>query len=515
MVSTRRSCKKVNSFNIVDKKQEHEIEEKRSSTIMKHQGTKKRKGNKPTRITKKDILQNSIGNNQNTVNTTIKPLNDQYNKKIYFGFNDEISYINKIIENLLNSSEAGSLILCGDAGIGKTTLINMCLESFPVLTGCFDKNYNNLKVSIFKLDGNIHGKDDLATIRLIGRRLNNFLNNQQVACNLDRNGEGEDEDEIYRKVDDIDLTERVNNSIPKIMSQFRNLTENYSNFRSIIILDNFEIFCRRQQTLLYNLLDITQHGRSILVIGITRRLDYLELLEKRVRSRLTQRIVHLLSPFNDLNSYKKYFDSRVKLLCEDHPDLKKNFDANQSLIENELAKSFAINRNFDELNRIILEYSFHMPPDEVALAKINGNNDEYNSEDFKLKTNLPTTISDPKILSLSRLKKNDLILLIIVIRHLRSQDLKVFTCTQLYNWSIEFSLVRKNRLSLVIKSVYNLIESDLVINEIECCRRKASKQYIVCLNKWTKLVPNISESHLKQFLKEYGDKLPQSIKKLL
>ena len=44
-------------------------------------------------------------------------------------------------------------------------------------------NFNHLKVALFKFDGAIHGKDDLATIRLIGRCLNRFLDQQQQDSN--------------------------------------------------------------------------------------------------------------------------------------------------------------------------------------------------------------------------------------------------------------------------------------------------------------------------------------------
>nr|XP_027204363.1 origin recognition complex subunit 4-like [Dermatophagoides pteronyssinus] len=380
-------------------------------------------------------------------------------------YNDEIVYVNKMIENLLKTSEASSLIVCGDAGVGKTKLIETCLASFPLLTSSSNRmnntdnfsanNFNHLKVALFKFDGAIHGKDDLVTIRSIGRRF---------------------------------------------------LTENYQNFRSIIVLDNFDVFCRKQQTLLYNLLDLTQHGQSILVIGITRRLDYLELLEKRVRSRLTQRVVHLVSPFKHYDLYKTCCMSRIEQLCQENPALKTNFIANNSSIEIELTRSFAINPNFDEINRIIFEYSFFYGPDDNDNS--NSEIDEENSKNIKL--------ADPQIIAILRLKKNDLILLIILLRQLRNEDVKIFTCADLFNWSIGYSLLRKTRMGMIIKSTNNLIGADMIIRESDCYfRRKTSKKNdIACINKWTKLVPNVSEQHLDQFIKDFDHILPQAIKRL-
>ncbi|KPM09457.1 hypothetical protein QR98_0079930 [Sarcoptes scabiei] len=372
--------------------------------------------------------------------------------------------------NLLRRSEASSLIVCGDAGIGKKTLIKNCLASFSIfLDECFDRNsadrshrsmnedFKHLKISLLKFDGLIHGKNDLATIRLIALRF---------------------------------------------------LTENEKNFRSIILLNNFEIFCRKQQTLLYNLLDLTQHGRSILLIGITRRLDYLELLEKRVRSRLTQRVVHLISPFEDLEQYQDYCYERIEHFCQKNPNLRENFRLNKDRLNNDLAETFAINPNFDEINRIIAQYSFHMPTIE------NGGQQQLEGS-FRTITTASSEMSDPKILALCRLKKNDLIILIVILKCLREQESEIFTCAELYLWSMNFALLRRIRMGLIIKSIYNLMDYDLIINETECSKKKISRHTMPCIDKWTKLIPNIGDFQLKQYLQAFDQIIPQQIKKLL
>lgn len=59
----------------------------------------------------------------------------------------------------------------------------------------------------------------------------------------------------------------------------------------IFILDEFDLFCfHHNQTLLYNLFDVSQSAQApICVLGITCRLDVIELLEKRVKSRFSHR----------------------------------------------------------------------------------------------------------------------------------------------------------------------------------------------------------------------------------
>ncbi|CAL4140849.1 unnamed protein product, partial [Meganyctiphanes norvegica] len=63
----------------------------------------------------------------------------------------------------------------------------------------------------------------------------------------------------------------------------------------IFLLDEFDLFCHhKNQTLLYNLFDVAQSAQApICVIGLTCRLDVLQMLEKRVKSRFSHRQIHL------------------------------------------------------------------------------------------------------------------------------------------------------------------------------------------------------------------------------
>jgi origin recognition complex subunit 4 len=66
----------------------------------------------------------------------------------------------------------------------------------------------------------------------------------------------------------------------------------------IFILDEFDLFTTHsRQTLLYNLFDIAQAKKApIVVLGLTTRIDVVESLEKRVKSRFSHRYVHLSLP---------------------------------------------------------------------------------------------------------------------------------------------------------------------------------------------------------------------------
>lgn len=66
----------------------------------------------------------------------------------------------------------------------------------------------------------------------------------------------------------------------------------------IFIVDEFDLFATHaRQTLLYNLFDIAQARKApIAVLGLTTRIDVVESLEKRVKSRFSHRYVYLSLP---------------------------------------------------------------------------------------------------------------------------------------------------------------------------------------------------------------------------
>jgi origin recognition complex subunit 4 len=66
----------------------------------------------------------------------------------------------------------------------------------------------------------------------------------------------------------------------------------------LFILDEFDLFTTHpRQTLLYNLFDIAQARKApIVILGLTTRIDVVDTLEKRVKSRFSHRYVHLSLP---------------------------------------------------------------------------------------------------------------------------------------------------------------------------------------------------------------------------
>ncbi|KAM4697646.1 origin recognition complex subunit 4 isoform 2-T2 [Rhinophrynus dorsalis] len=99
----------------------------------------------------------------------------------------------------------------------------------------------------------------------------------------------------------------------------------------LFILDEFDLFAHhKNQTLLYNLFDIAQSAQTpVAVIGLTCRLDVLELLEKRVKSRFSHRQIHLLNSFS-FPQYLDIFQDQLSL-PPDFPDTQFSDKWNQNI----------------------------------------------------------------------------------------------------------------------------------------------------------------------------------------
>ncbi|XP_066519410.1 origin recognition complex subunit 4 isoform X2 [Hoplias malabaricus] len=128
------------------------------------------------------------------------------------------------------------------------------------------------------------------------------------------------------------------------------------------VLEEFDLFAHhKNQTLLYNLLDVSQSAQApVAVVGLTCRLDVLELLEKRVKSRFSHRQIHLLSSMS-FSQYQDVFRSELTL-ADDFPDSKFSQEWNFSVsklceeksVEEILQKHFNSSKDFRSLHLLLL-----------------------------------------------------------------------------------------------------------------------------------------------------------------
>ncbi|KFZ09109.1 hypothetical protein V502_08940 [Pseudogymnoascus sp. VKM F-4520 (FW-2644)] len=187
---------------------------------------------------------------------------------------DEFQKVYQVVEQTVMSGEGNSMLVIGARGSGKTTLVETVISDLSI------EHRENFHV--VRLNGFTHTDDKLA-LRDIWRQLGREMEVEE------------------------DLTAKTNNyadtltSLLALLSHPTELSEDRANHMAksvVFILDEFELFASHpRQTLLYNLFDIAQARKApIAVLGVTTKIDVVETLEKRVKSRFSHRYVHLPLP---------------------------------------------------------------------------------------------------------------------------------------------------------------------------------------------------------------------------
>lgn len=132
---------------------------------------------------------------------------------------------------------------------------------------------------VVRLNGFIHTDDKLA-LREIWRQLGKEM---------------EVEDELINKTNNYADTMASLLALLSHPSEIAEAHEGVTSKSVIFLIDEFDLFATHaRQTLLYNLFDIAQARKApIAVLGLTTRIDVVESLEKRVKSRFSHRYVYL------------------------------------------------------------------------------------------------------------------------------------------------------------------------------------------------------------------------------
>jgi len=226
------------------------------------------------------------------------------------GYAEERANVRQLLQRTAEMGESNSLLLIGPRGSGKTTVgiqegvettVSNPVLPIPqlinaVLADLLAKKSFVENTLIVHLDGNLHTDDRVA------------LKSITVQMRLENAADG-----------------RVFGSFAENLAfLLQCLKAGGKQSKSVVfILEEFDLFCaHHNQTLLYNLFDVSQSAQApICVLGVTCRLDVIELLEKRVKSRFSHRQVFL---FPNSERFEEYVT-----LCQDLLTL----PSNNSLLE--------------------------------------------------------------------------------------------------------------------------------------------------------------------------------------
>ena len=193
--------------------------------------------------------------------------------------NLEIDYrrVHQLIEQTVLAGEGNSMLIIGSRGSGKTTLVETAISELA--TDHRDEFH------VVRLNGFIHTDDKLA-LREIWRQLG-----REMEVEADVMGGRSN----YADT----LTSLLALLSHPAQEMEQDDTANAATAKSVVfILDEFDLFASHpRQTLLYNLFDVAQSRNApIAVLGLTSKVNVVDSLEKRVKSRFGQRYVHLSLP---------------------------------------------------------------------------------------------------------------------------------------------------------------------------------------------------------------------------
>ena len=189
---------------------------------------------------------------------------------------NEYRKVHQLVEQTVLAGEGNSMLIIGSRGSGKTTLVETAISELA--------SDHRDEFHVVRLNGFIHTDDRLA-LREIWRQLGREM---------------EVEDDVMggrsNYADTLTSFLAMLSHPPQETEQ-----DDAATARSVVfILDEFDLFASHpRQTLLYNLFDVAQSRNApIAVLGLTTKVNVVDSLEKRVKSRFGQRYVHLSLPPN-------------------------------------------------------------------------------------------------------------------------------------------------------------------------------------------------------------------------
>lgn len=187
---------------------------------------------------------------------------------------DEHRKVHQLVEQTVLAGQGNSMLIIGSRGSGKTTLVETAISQLA--------SDHRDEFHVVRLNGFIHTDDKLA-LREIWRQLGREMEVEDDVMG----GRSNYADTL------TSLLALLSHADPETQQ------DDAATARSVIfILDEFDLFASHpRQTLLYNLFDVAQSRNApIAVLGLTTKVNVVDNLEKRVKSRFGQRYVHLSLP---------------------------------------------------------------------------------------------------------------------------------------------------------------------------------------------------------------------------
>lgn len=226
---------------------------------------------------------------------------------IYSYLKDTKRDISRILKQSIVQKESHSVIMVGDRNSFKTYLVDHELNLLR-------SDYHDQFITV-KLDGFVHNEKDAINgianqLEIQLKKIHDESSNQKSngvskvgKQSTDTNNNNIDND---ANINSGSLTEIFEKILRLLDSASRTHNDNTTTKITVIFIFNeIDTFAGPiRQTLLYNLFDMVEHARvPVCIFGNTTKLNILELLEKRVKSRFSQRIINI-PKIKDLDEFK-------------------------------------------------------------------------------------------------------------------------------------------------------------------------------------------------------------------
>lgn len=309
---------------------------------------------------------------------------------------EKYTEIYSIFERTIRDKESHSVLMVGPRSSGKTTIVKSALKEL-------DRNYNGEFISIY-LNSSVQ-TDDSSALREIARQLD--INVKKDVGDDGSEPMGLTNEKIgYASFEKKSINDTFSNILSVLTSH---KGERDERMPLVFVIDEFEKFTvDNRQTLLYNLLDISQSSATpICVVGLTTKITTKETLEKRVSSRFSQRVISLVHE----TSLDNFWDNcKASLLLQDSTiNTLKNPE--YGLLWNEHIEQLYCKKNSLLRNMVVRNY--HSVKDyrkfnnacRVPVSKLSAHHAYIEEDHFKLRSagsngvqDLVTSLSDLELL---------------------------------------------------------------------------------------------------------------------
>jgi origin recognition complex subunit 4 len=325
-----------------------------------------------------------------------------------------------ILKRLIYHGENNSALVIGPRGSGKTYMINEALETLR--TELRQQNCTSDLIIIY-LSGCLQNDDKSALLEITRQlRLENVVNGKVFGSFAD--------------------------SFEFLLRSFR--AGGKESKPLIFIMDEFDLFTKNKtQLLLYTLLNTIQSSASpMCMIGATCRIDVLDLLEKRIKSRFSHRQIYL---FNDYNfdrylEFAKYFmqldnGETHSPKSKTQKQLNEFLDAlfNDKQVLKFLSRQYDYDKSLTTLKRLMILPALKLQDTDSQLIK----NRELETIKFELAYSCKLLNIDTKFSLLSGLSVLELTLVVVILEMTQTYPEEPFNFDLIYNAFIKF-IQRKN-----------------------------------------------------------------------